>query len=106
MIYTKLIELIVCNERIKDVHMNKSTRTLWVCTKPSLAWDKTFSITQGKLITPKSELMVKNVNSHQDCTCFNTFMITSVFVGCEIVELTEKQELELMKTHKRPLFKI
>ena len=47
--------------------------------------------------------MATDINPYQAAVYYNAYMITSMYFGCGIIELTIKQEQELKRLYKEPL---
>ena len=92
--------LVVHEEQIQPIETHKITRKLGVQMTPTLNWKRQFEIMKNKLNLSISKLMQTNVNPFQAAMYYNTYVIKSVYFGCSIVELTNKQEEELKRTHE------
>ena len=80
-----------------------STRTLGVYINPSLCWKSQFEMMKRKLQISITKLVNTDINPYQAALYYNAYMIKSVYFGCGIVDLSEKQEIALQQIYKEPL---
>jgi len=80
-----------------------STRTLGVYINPSLCWKSQFEVMKRKLQISITKLVNTDINPYQAALYYNAYMIKSVYFGCGIVDLSEKQEIALQQIYEEPL---
>ena len=93
----------VHGEQIQLIDVKQSTRTLGVHLTPALNWTGQFEVMRKKLNQSITKIMNMDINSFQACVYFNTYMIKSVFFGCGVIELNQKQEKELKRLYEAPM---
>ena len=96
-------KIFVHGQEIKQLEINESTRTLGVHLSPSLCWKGQFEVMRKKLHESITKIMNIDINPYQASVYFNVYMIKSVFFGCGVINLNEKQELELRKLYEEPM---
>ena len=75
----------------------QSSRTLGVYVTPALLWKSHFEIMRKKVNEAIVKLSVVEMNHHQTAIYYNVYMLTSVYFRSGIIELDEKEEIELMR---------
>jgi hypothetical protein len=93
----------VHEEIIKIIDVNQSTRTLGVFMTPALTWKGQFETMRKKMHESIVKIMNMDVNSYQASIFFNIYLIKTVYFGCGIVVLNEKQERELKRIYEEPI---
>ena len=82
----------VHNKIFEMENIHQSIRTLGVHITPTLEWKGQFEVMRKKLHVSITKLMATDINPYQAAIYYNTYMIKSVYFGCGIIELTNKQE--------------
>ena len=97
--------IVVHGETIKAIDVSQSTRTLGVHLNPAISWKGQFEVMRKKMNTSITKMMNMEINSYQAAMYFNVYMIKTVFFGCGIVELNDKQEKELRRIYEEPMLR-
>ena len=96
-------EIVVHGQEIKQLAVDESTRTLGVYLNPTLCWKGQFEIMRKKLHDSITKMMNIELNPYQASVYYHVYMIKSVFFGCGVIQLNEKQEIELKRLYEEPL---
>ena len=87
----------VRNKEILQISVSQSSRTLEVYVTPALSWKSHFEIMRKKVNEAVVKLSIVEMNYHQTVIYYNVYMLTSIYFRSRIIELDEKEEIELMR---------
>ena len=93
----------VHKEVIKIIDVHQSTITLGVFMNPALTWKGQFEVMRKKINDSIIKLKNMDINSYQASVYYNIYLIKTVYFGCGIIELNDKQERELKRIYKEPI---
>ena len=97
--------LTVHETKVKQLKVNECARTLGVTMGPSIQWKSQFEVMRRKLNESVRKLMNSELKTWQVHIYFNIYLVKSVFFGCGIVELNERELHEMERICEKPILR-